>query len=297
MSSTTDVAQSGPLVSVLTPSYGQAQWLEDNLRSVEAQTYQPIEHVVMDGGSVDGTIAILERRSRSGLVWVSEPDNGQSDAINRAFARSSGEIIGWLNSDDAYFGRDVVAEAVAAFAADPSIAVVYGHGALVDARGRILHALWAPSHNPTLLRLHDYVVQPAAFVRRSVVGPLLVDPGFDFSMDYELFLRLARRHRFQRLDRIVAIDRHHAARKSYTMVATSRADHARLVERYGIAHGLIGRLGRKIWKILSRLAGVRLIPVLRAEEVVFAATGRSGRLALLRRQVAALRAGMDTGEP
>src|SRR5712671_7361166 len=97
-----DDGVSRPLVSVLTPSFNQAGWLADNLRSVAAQTYPSVEHVVMDGGSSDSSIELLERHERAGLTWRSERDRGQSHALNKAFALSSGEIIGWLNSDDAY---------------------------------------------------------------------------------------------------------------------------------------------------------------------------------------------------
>src|SRR5258707_986120 len=100
-----------PLVSVVTPSFNQGRWLIENLRSVAVQSYPLIEHVVMDGGSTDGSLAVLADASPS-VVWESGPDNGQSDAINKAFRRSSGEIIGWLNSDDAYFSSDVVDKAV-----------------------------------------------------------------------------------------------------------------------------------------------------------------------------------------
>jgi glycosyltransferase involved in cell wall biosynthesis len=249
----------------------------------------------MDGGSTDGSVGILESRSRDGLIWASERDKGQSDAINRAFARSSGDIIGWLNSDDAYFGPTVVEEVVELFASDPSIAVVYGHALLVNAAGLILQVLWAPPFDRALFRLHDFIIQPAAFVRRSAVGPWLVDETFDYTMDYELFLRLARVHRFERLDRIVAIDRHHSARKSYLLVETGKADHARLVERYRVAHGPLGTLARKTWKIASRLAGARLVSAALAEPVAFAAI-RDSRAALLRRQLATRRAAMEMGE-
>jgi glycosyltransferase involved in cell wall biosynthesis len=284
-----------PLVSVLTPSFGQARWLEDNLHSVEVQTYAPIEHIVMDGGSTDGTVGILEKRSRDGLIWASEPDGGQSDAINRAFARSSGEIIGWLNSDDAYFSSDAVDQVVRIFERYPDVGVVYGHAVLVNAVGLVLQVMWAPPFSPALLRLHDFIVQPAAFVRRDLLGDCLVDESFDYTMDYELWLRLARHHRFKRLDRIVAIDRHHAARKSYTMLEVGRAEHERLEERYGVANGRIGTISRKIWKVGSRLIGATMISAALTEPVAFGAV-RDSRTKLLLRQIATRRAAMATGD-
>lgn len=284
-----------PGVSVLTPSFQQSRWLEDNLNSVEAQTYGHIEHIVIDGGSTDGSIDVLRSRERDGLMWKSGPDAGQSDALNKAFALSSGEIIGWLNSDDAYFGPTVVEEAVAIFASDPDVAVVYGHAALVNGAGLILQVLWAPPFNRDLLRLHDYIVQPAAFIRRSAVGARFVDPTFDFTMDYELFLRLARQHRFRRLDRIVAIDRHHRARKSYTLTAIGASDTRRLIASYGVLGGVFGTAGRKVWKIVSRLLGTRLVRAASSERTVFT-TARDGGRSLLVRQIATFRSQMDPGD-
>jgi len=250
----------GPLVSVLTPSLGQARWLGDNLDSVERQTYDRLEHVVIDGNSTDGSVELLAGRSRPGLSWLSEPDRGQSHALNKAFVRSTGEIIGWLNSDDAYFGPTVVEDVVRIFEADPDLAVVYGHALLVNAEGLVLQTIWVPPFDSTLLRLHDFIVQPAAFIRRSSVGAQLVDESFDYTMDYELWLRLSVGQRFRRMDRILAIDRHHGARKSYAMADVGRSDHARLERRYGVAHGPIGTVARKTWKIVSRLIGTTVIP-------------------------------------
>lgn len=286
---------SSPLVSILTPSFGQARWLVDNLISVERQTYGPIEHVVMDGGSSDGSVELLERHSRPALIWRSEPDAGQSHALNKALANSRGAIIGWLNSDDAYFGPTVVEEVVTLFEADPSLGVVYGHAVLVNAEGLVLQVLWAPPFSRTLLRLHDFIVQPTAFIRREILGNSLVDESFDYTMDYELWLRLAQRHRFRRLDRIVAVDRHHGARKSYTMLDVGRADHARLERRYGVARGPSGIVARKAWKVASRLIGTTVIRAALNEPVAFPAV-RDGTARLLVRQVGTLRGRMATGD-
>jgi glycosyltransferase involved in cell wall biosynthesis len=283
-----------PLVSVLTPSFGQARWLPDNLESVSRQAYPLVEHIVMDGGSTDGTLAVLERHARPDLHWTSEPDRGQSHALNKAFKASRGDIVGWLNSDDAYFGPTAIADAVEVFNSDPGIAVVYGHAVLVNGDGLVLQVIWAPTFNRRLLRLHDFVVQPTAFVRRSALDDIMVDESFDYTMDYELWLRLARRGRFRRLDSIVAIDRHHLGRKSYTMADLGLSDHVRLQERYRVAGGAAGTVGRKLWKIGARFAGIRLVRDAAEGPVVFEAT-RDGRLPLLFRQIAVRRASMVAG--
>lgn len=293
--SSNDPLTSHPLVSVLTPSFNQGGWLADNLRSVAEQSYPAVEHIVMDGGSTDGSVELLQRNAHAGLTWRSEPDRGQSHALNKAFSASRGAIIGWLNSDDAYFGPTVIEEVVRMFEADSDVAVVYGHAVLVNAEGLALQVLWAPPFSGTLLRLHDFIVQPAAFVRRDVVGEALVDESFDYTMDYELWLRLARRHRFRRLHRIVAIDRHHGARKSYTMADVGRTEHARLGRQYRVVQGRVGTVARKIWKIAFRLFGATLVDAATTEPVVFSVV-RDGRTRLLVRQVATLRSAMATGD-
>ena len=290
------VARGRPLVSVLTPSFGQARWLEDNVRSVEAQTYASIEHVVMDGGSTDGSVRILENRSRDGLIWASKPDQGQSDAINRAHERSSGEIIGWLNSDDAYFTRNVVTEAVRVFENHPDVGVVYGHAALVNGAGTLLHVLWAPPYVPALLRWYNFIFQPTVFVRRSVLGRAdFVNPAFDYMMDWELWLHLSARTRFRRLDQIMAIDRHHLQRKSYTRLDLAVHDRESLLQRYRPPRAASNRLVVKGVKLGFRLAGLsKVAEAARGSDGLAIDVPSVGTIAF--RQVAQLRRWMPSGD-
>jgi glycosyltransferase involved in cell wall biosynthesis len=285
-----------PLVSVLTPSFRQAAWIGDNLRSVAGQTYPAIEHIVMDGGSTDGTLDVLRRDAGPRVTWRSEPDQGQSHALNKAFRLSRGDIIGWLNSDDAYFGPGVVADVVSIFEAEPDVDVVYGHAVLVDGDGLVLQVLWAPPFNRRLLRLQDFIIQPTAFVRREILGEQLADESFDHAMDYELWLRLARRHRFERLNRVLAVDRNHGARKSYTMRDVGQLDLAQLRRDYKTTDGILASVTRKSWKVAARLIGVTLIPAVLREPVAFDAV-RDGFARLLIRQVATPRAWMSKGDP
>jgi glycosyltransferase involved in cell wall biosynthesis len=245
------------LVSILTPSFNQGRWLRETLVSVANQTYPHIEHVVVDGGSTDDSVALLERAGES-VRWVSEPDHGQSEAINKAFASSRGEIIGWLNSDDAYFSRTAVERAVCALAVHPEAPFAYGHSVLVDGEGRLLHFNWAPPFWRWMFQVHNFVVQPAAFVRRSAIEGPLVDERFDYAMDRELWLRLARRGRPVRVPEVLAIDRHHAARKSYTRPEVYAHDHELLVDTYGVPDLRRSRLRLKAAKVSLRFAGSRL---------------------------------------
>jgi glycosyltransferase involved in cell wall biosynthesis len=284
-----------PLVSVLTPSFQQGAWISDNLRSVAAQTYEHVEHVVMDGGSNDGTREILDRISDPRVRWRSEPDRGQSHALNKALAMSQGEIVGWLNSDDAYFGPTVIEGAVEAFQRRPDVAVAYGHAALVNANGLVLQLIWVPPFSRRLLMLHDFISQPAAFIRRSALSEVLADESFDFAMDYELWLRLAQKSPFARVDRIMAIDRHHSARKSTRMLRTLEGDLERLRARYGVHSGPAFDVARRAWKIANRLIGMTLIPDAMAQPMAFDGHVDS-RAAILRRQIAMRRRSMPIGD-
>lgn len=204
-----------PLVSILTPSFNQGRWLRTNLDSVRNQTYPNIEHVVMDGGSTDESLEVLSRAGSS-VRWVSEPDRGQSHAINKAYKASSGEYIGWLNSDDAYVDRRSVESAIRVFESFPEVGVVYGHALLVNASDEVVQVMWAP---PFLTSLFQYVngfVQPAAFIRRSVLGDFVVDEHLDFVMDRDLWLRLAQKTTFRRVNLYTGLDRHQPLRKIHT---------------------------------------------------------------------------------
>lgn len=253
----------GPLVSVLTPSFNQAAWLGDNLRSVACQSYPHIEHVVMDGGSTDGSKE-LSGAADHRLIWHSEPDEGQADAINKAFEASSGEIIGWINSDDAYFGPDTISAVVDHFAVHPEVDVVYGHCLQTTADGGAIQVLWAPTFDGELLRTLNIISQPATFFRRSAIEPPLLDATFHFTMDYELWLRLeSMGRRFARIDRFVAIDRHQPDRKSSTIKDVHDRDLERLAQRYDTRFGPEHEAARRRFYLTQRVAGARLIPRIR----------------------------------
>lgn len=244
------------LVSVITPSYNQGRWLPDTLRSVATQSYSAIEHIVVDGGSTDESVRILAAAPPP-VVWQSGPDNGVSDAVNKAFCRSTGDIIGWVNSDDGYFARDVVAEAVRVFENDPDVGLVYGHAALVNGKGTVLQVLWAPPPLRALPRWYNFIYQPTVFVRRSALGrDHFVDPAFGYMLDRELWLHLSSRTHFHRLNRIVAIDRHHLQRLSLKRPDLAAQDRELLVQRYGLQLAAPNRLLVKGVKVGLRLAGL-----------------------------------------
>jgi glycosyltransferase involved in cell wall biosynthesis len=284
-----------PLVSVITPAYNQAAWLPDCLLSVANQTYKQIEHIVVDDGSTDETPSILERAA--GLVrWTRQENAGQSAAINRALGNARGEIVGWLNSDDAFFDVMAVERAVATFEKYPHVDVVYGHAAVVNAEGLILQLLWAPPFNAKLLRFTNFIVQPAAFVRRSAVGDHIVSEDYDYSMDRDLWLRLLPSHNFKRVHAIIGIDRHHSSRKGEARPDLVAADRARIIVEHGLRDELRYQWLRKMWNILRRFVGVALLPESMRVRLAFAGT-RDPAVNLLWRQVAVPRHDMPPGLP
>lgn len=204
----------GPLVSILTPAYQAAKYLKETLDSVRAQKYPNIEHIVVDGGSTDGTVDILRRYPH--LRWISEPDQGQSDALNKAFALSQGEIIGWLNADDLY-EPGAVAPVAAYFAAHPAAMVVYGNCTVFDPDGSVAEYWRGPYDHTKLLepwRGFHGAFQPAIFYRRELIeriGGWAID--LHYVMDYDILLRASETCDFDYLDVDVARFRRHPEQK------------------------------------------------------------------------------------
>jgi glycosyltransferase involved in cell wall biosynthesis len=206
--------QTGPLVSVITPSFHSGEFLEETIESVLAQDYPRVEYLVMDGGSTDGTLAILERY-RGRLEFVSAPDGGAADAINRGFRRSCGEILAWLGADDVYL-PGAIAAAVEAMSAAPDAAVVYGEASWIDESGKRLgrYPTVAP-YTPAMFRRECCVCQPACFMRREAVESVgLLDASLESAFDYDLWIRLSQRYEFRAIARELACSRMHRRNKS-----------------------------------------------------------------------------------
>lgn len=175
-------------VSVLTPSFGYGRFIRDAIVSVQLQTGVSVEHIVQDGGSTDETLAVLQEFD--GVVkWRSEPDDGQSDALNRALRRGTGEWVGWLNADEFYLPGAL--STLVAKGNESGVDVVYGDAVFVDAEGRFLRLL--PAHGPNRLTLRwygPYVESCAAIVRRSALDEAPWNPKLRRIMDWDLYLRL-----------------------------------------------------------------------------------------------------------
>lgn len=187
-----------PLVSIVTPSFNQARYLERTIQSVLSQDYPALEYFVIDGGSSDGSLEIIRKYADRLAGWVSEPDQGQTDAINKGFARCQGQIMSWLNSDDIYL-PGAVAQAAAFLQANPGVGMVYGDTDLIDGRDQVIGRFNAQQTSyQRLMRGGVFIPQPAAFWRKELwdqAGPL--DPSFYFAMDYDLWVRFAKISRIQ----------------------------------------------------------------------------------------------------
>ena len=186
-----------PRVSIITPSFNQAKYLERTILSVLNQDYPNIEYILIDGGSDDGSLEIIQKYASRLAYWVSEPDRGQTDAINKGFSRASGEILAWINSDDTY-APGAVARAVDFLQKSPEVGLVYGDMRFIDEHDQPIGMFNAALTDLTRLRRgYVHVPQPAAFFRAELwkqVAPL--DASFYFAMDYDLWVRLAQRTRF-----------------------------------------------------------------------------------------------------
>lgn len=190
-----------PSISVVTPTFNAATTIRETLDSIAAQDYPALDHVVVDGGSTDGTLEILEAEAAAGrLRFISEPDNGLSDAFNKGVRMATGDFVGWLNADDTY-EPGALAAVAAAVTAKPDAEWATGRCKIMGGSGEESRLAVTAYKNFLLkrfsLRLYltnNFVSSPATFVRRSVLDEIgALDERFKYSADYDLWLRLARR--------------------------------------------------------------------------------------------------------
>lgn len=201
------------MVTIVTPSYNQGRFIEQTIESVLSQDYSPVEYLVIDGGSKDGTIEVLKAHG-SRFYWVSEKDTGQSNAINKGWSRARGEILAWLNSDDIYL-PGAISKAVAFLQEHPEFGAVYGEGYHIREDGKILERYPTEPFNRLRLVETCYICQPTVFIRKAVLQEIgFLDEGLRYSMDYDLWFRIARRYDFGYLPEYLASTRFYRETKT-----------------------------------------------------------------------------------
>lgn len=184
-------------VSIVTPSFNQAEYIEDTIKSVKYQDYPHIEHIIMDGGSNDGTIDILQKHQEEyNMEWVSQPDEGQADAINRGFKRANGDILGWLNSDDVYLSRSAISKSVYALSEYPEADLVNGRGIRLKENGEWDHPIKRRDHKLSHSGLKQVasVLQPATFWYNYVWENTGINDTLEYTFDWDFFIRAAKRY-------------------------------------------------------------------------------------------------------
>ena len=209
------------LISIVTPSYNQARYIEKTIQSVLSQDYPQLEYIIVDGGSSDGTVDIIKRYEHRLAWWVSEKDKGQTDAINKGFTQARGDILAWINSDDTY-EPDAISAAVRYLQDHPEVGMVYGDCNFINENGQVIGRFHSAQTSYRLIRQgYVHIPQQTMFFRADMwkqVGPL--DPSFYFAMDYDLWTRISRRSEIKYVPQTWANFRLHTSGK--TIMADDR---------------------------------------------------------------------------
>jgi hypothetical protein len=219
--SDTKVPRNAPRISIVTPSYGQAAFIERTIRSVLDQSYPDLEYFIQDGGSRDGTVEILRRYEGRLSGWQSVPDDGQSCAINLGMANTTGEIMAWLNSDDVLL-PGALAYVANYFEKHPDVDVVYGHRILIDENDKQIGRWILPAHDDQVLSWADFVPQETLFWRRRLWDKVggRIDESFRFAMDWDLLLRMRNASaKFVRVPRALGAFRIHTQQKTSAVIS------------------------------------------------------------------------------
>ncbi len=221
-----------PRISVVTPSFNHAEFLEATLRSVQEQDYPALEHIVIDGGSSDGSVDIIRRHAAHLADWVSEPDHGQTHALIKGFERATGDVLCWLNSDDV-FEPGTLRRVGRLFSSRPDVEFVFGDSLWIHPDGTPMRRRnEMPFIKWVWLYAHNYIAQPAAFWRAELyrrVGGL--DPAYDLAMDGDLFARFSNVTRMHHLPVTLARCRMYPEQRNKRLRAVSLVEEERIVCR------------------------------------------------------------------
>ncbi len=243
-----------PTISVITPSFNQAQFLEQTIRSVLSQAYPNLEYFIIDGGSTDGSVDVIRKYADRLAGWVSEPDRGQAHAINKGLHMATGDWVGWQNSDDFYYPGAFESFARAA-RRHPRAGLIIGDMRLVNARGEALRDIRyvKPTHR-ALLAEGMVLTNQAAFWRRSVHADIgFLDENYDCGFDYDWFLRLTRARKSTHVNAIWGAWRLHGDAKASNRQAVFRAEYRRILNGREVSPWLrYAYQGRRFARLLAQ---------------------------------------------
>ncbi len=237
-----------PRISIVTPSYNQGQFLEETIRSVLMQGYPNLEYIIIDGGSTDNSLKIIRKYKPWLSYWVSEPDRGQSHAINKGFERCTGEIFAWINSDDVYTPNTLRTCALS-FCKDQNIKIIFGDIRMIDTFGKEIMTWSPPEYSFESTIINNNIPQPTVFMHRKVFESMgLLDERLHFALDRDYWSRIAwAGYQFTYINAVLANFRIHNLSKTTTQVKNFYEEHLIIFERLFQKHTR-GDAGTKILK-------------------------------------------------
>lgn len=223
-----------PKISVITPSFNQAHFIERTIQSVLSQNYLCLEYIVIDGASTDNTLKLLGKYQTQ-LTWISEPDRGQTEAINKGLKLATGDIVCWLNADDEFM-PGALHWVAAYFSQHPEAMLVYGQAEAIDETGRFYgyRGNIRPTNHEELVTLGDFIVQPAAFWRAKLLAEVgLLDESLTYCMDYEYWLRVSCKYPLLHVPIPLARERFHSSAKTTQATLERIQEIESVARRYG----------------------------------------------------------------
>jgi len=290
-------------ISVVTPSLNQGRFIGQTIDSVLSQDYPNVQYIVIDGGSTDETLDVIRSRADRIDHWVSEPDKGQTDALIKGLARTDGDIVGWLNSDDQYYSPRVFDRVARVFETHPEVDFCYGGNIYIDEYSRVLLLrAQVPFHWPGLLKVWNYIHQPTVFFRRHVLDELSFNVRLHYAMDYEFWLRATGRFKFRPVGGLLSASRWHDECKTIGNPEAFVVEMASIADELGrplLSRLVPPRITAKILYNAQRIYSLGLLGrLLRDKPFKHIRIAGMGRL--LRRQILGLRLGgsgmSDKGE-
>lgn len=222
-----------PKISIVTPSYNQAQFLERTILSVLNQNYPNLEYIIIDGGSTDGSVEIIKKYKKYLAYWVSEKDRGQSHALNKGFEKSSGDILAWINSDDLYLPLTFFT-INKTFCSNPEMDIIFGNSYFIDVQDKIISELRFTKLNLSNLLFEGICfAQETTFWTKDIYNKVGgISSHYQFCMDFDLFTRIVNEGNLIFVRKYIAATRIHKDSKTSTMINICHIEHREIINRH-----------------------------------------------------------------